>query len=163
MITLKSYVCDEWQAGSGAGTVLKHAVTGEEIATVGSRGLNFRKMLDYGREVGGPALRAMSFPRRAALLKEMAGVLGQHLPEFYEIAASYGATRFDAWMDIEGGIGTLAAYSSMARRRLPDSTFVVDGDVEGLSKGGTFVGQHIWVSLEGVAVGDMAARVTAGR
>ena len=109
-------------------------------------------MLEYGRNVGGPALRAMTFPQRGELLKKMAGVLNGHLEEFYEIAAAYGATKRDAWMDVEGGIGTLFVYSSLGRKALPDSSFIVDGEVAGLSKEGTFVGRHIRVPLEGVAV-----------
>ena len=46
----------------------------------------------------------------------------------------------------------LNAYASKGRRELPNDTVYVDGDVEPLSKGGTFVGQHIATSLHGVAV-----------
>ncbi len=152
MITLKSYFCGEWQAGDGDGRPLFHAVTGEQVAACSTDGFDFKAMLEYGRNVGGPALRAMTFPQRGELLKKMAGVLNAHLPEFYEIAAAYGATKKDAWVDIEGGIGTLFVYSGLGRKALPDKTFLVDGEVAGLSKGGTFVGRHIHVPLEGVAV-----------
>ncbi len=152
MRALKSYACGEWIEGSGKGAVVENAVTGEAIGLVSSEGLDFKKMLDYARQVGGPALRGLTFPKRAELIKDVAGVLKEHLPELYEIARSYGATKADAWMDIEGGLGTLLVFSGLGRKKLPDGAFLVDGDVEGLSKEGTFVGRHIWVSLEGAAV-----------
>jgi oxepin-CoA hydrolase/3-oxo-5,6-dehydrosuberyl-CoA semialdehyde dehydrogenase len=152
MVTLKSYACGEWKAGTGRTRVLQHAVTGEEIASCSSEGIDFAGMADYGRNKGGPALRAMPFPERAALLKKMAGVLNEHLDEFHQIASTYGATRLDAKLDIEGGIGTLGFYASLGSKKLPHSTFLTDGDVARLSKPGNFVGRHIYVPLEGVAV-----------
>jgi oxepin-CoA hydrolase/3-oxo-5,6-dehydrosuberyl-CoA semialdehyde dehydrogenase len=152
MITLKSYACGEWKSGSGKGRVLHHAVTGEEIAACSSEGLDFAAMLQWGRDKGGPTLRAMTFPERAALLKNMAGALNEHLEEFHQITAAYGATRADAMMDVEGGIGTLGFYASLGGKKLPPSTFLTDGDAARLSKPGNFVGRHICVPLEGVAV-----------
>ncbi len=72
--------------------------------------------------------------------------------EFYELSKATGATRTDSWIDVEGGIGTLFAYASKGRRELPNSTFYLDGPPEILSRGGSFVGQHICVPLEGAAV-----------
>jgi oxepin-CoA hydrolase/3-oxo-5,6-dehydrosuberyl-CoA semialdehyde dehydrogenase len=46
----------------------------------------------------------------------------------------------------------LLAYASKGRRELPDATVYVEGDVEPLGKGGTFLGQHIATPLHGVAV-----------
>src|SRR5206468_5541635 len=57
-----------------------------------------------------------------------------------------------SWVDIEGGIGTFFAYGSLGRREFPDETFYVDGSVERISKGGTFLARHLCVPLEGVAV-----------
>src|SRR5438105_2759681 len=152
MVRLKSYACGKWEPGAGAGQVLRHAVTGQEVAAAGSDGLNFGAMLDYGRSLGGPLLRKMTFPERAGLLKKMTEVLSAHAPEFHQIAAAYGATKSDAFMDIEGGIGTLAVYAGLGSKQLPNATFLIDGDVSRLSKEGTFVGRHIAVPLEGVAV-----------
>ena len=152
MITLKSYVAGEWKDGTGRPRVLRHAVTGEEIAQLGSEGVDFAAMLAYGRDKGGPALRQMTFPERAAILKKMAGVLNEHRDELNQIAASYGATAKDAALDVDGGIGTLAFYASLGTKKLPESTFLVDGEAARLSKDGNFVGRHIYVPLEGVAV-----------
>ena len=152
MISLKSYASGQWRAGTGKERVLHHAVTGEPLATCSSEGLDFRGMLDWGRGTGGPALRAMSFPERAAVLKKMAGVLNEHLGELYEVAATYGATQADAKMDVDGGVATLGYFASLGSKKLPATHFLVDGDEERLSKDGHFVGRHILVPLEGVAV-----------
>jgi oxepin-CoA hydrolase/3-oxo-5,6-dehydrosuberyl-CoA semialdehyde dehydrogenase len=152
MVTLESYACGEWRRGRGKPRVLRHAVTGEPIAEVSSEGLDFGAMLRWGRERGGPALRKMTFPERAAVLKKMTGVLNEHVEELRELATSYGATAKDARLDVDGGIGTLAFYASLGAKQLPESRILVDGDVSPLSKGGNFVGRHVYVPLEGVAV-----------
>src|SRR3990172_11192993 len=152
MVTLESYACGEWRRGRGSPRVLRHAVTGEPIAEISSEGLDFGAMLRWGRERGGPALRKMTFPERAAVLKKMAGVLNEHIEELRELATSYGATAKDARLDVDGGIGTLAFYASLGAKQLPESRILVDGDVSPLSKGGNFVGRHVYVPLEGVAV-----------
>src|SRR5690349_15822080 len=121
MVRLKSYACGKWEPGEGAGQVLRHAVTGKEVATASSEGLDFRGMLEYGRSLGGPLLRKMTFPERAALLKKMTEVLSGHSAEFHQIAAAYGATKSDAFMDIEGGIGTLAVYAGLGAKQLPNA------------------------------------------
>lgn len=149
---LESYVQGSWTSGRGAGVALRDASTGEVVAHADSGGIDFGVTLAYGRRVGGAALRGLSFHQRAAMLKS----LGKHLmglkEEFYELSYRTGATRSDSWVDIEGGIGTMLAYAARGSRELPNSTVLLDGDVEGLSKGGTFVGQHICTSLEGVAL-----------
>jgi oxepin-CoA hydrolase/3-oxo-5,6-dehydrosuberyl-CoA semialdehyde dehydrogenase len=109
-------------------------------------------MVAYARSVGGPALRAMTFHQRARMLKALAQYLMARKDGYYAVSAATGATKRDGWVDIEGGIGTLFAFSSRGRREFPDETFHVEGPTEGLSKGGTFVGRHICVPLEGVAV-----------
>jgi len=72
--------------------------------------------------------------------------------ELYELSYQTGATRKDGWIDIEGGAGTLFSFSSKGRRELPDAHVLLDGPLEQLSTGGTFVGQHIYTSLQGAAV-----------
>jgi oxepin-CoA hydrolase/3-oxo-5,6-dehydrosuberyl-CoA semialdehyde dehydrogenase len=152
MQTLRNYAMGEWVEGTGKATELFHAVTGEPVAAASSGGLDFKAMATYAREVGGPKLRALTFHQRAALLKAMAKHLMERKEDFYRLSAATGATRSDSWVDIEGGIGTFFAYSSRGRREFPNETFHVEGPTEPLSKGGTFVGRHIAVPLEGVAV-----------
>ncbi|MBM3908504.1 MAG: phenylacetic acid degradation bifunctional protein PaaZ [Gemmatimonadetes bacterium] len=141
-----------WVQGTGKRTPLHHAVTGAVIAEAGSGGLDFGGMVRYARTVGGPTLRAMTFHQRARMLKALAQYLTARVESYYAVSAATGATRRDGWVDIEGGIGTLFAYASRGRREFPDEPFHVEGPAERLSKEGTFVGRHICVPLEGVAV-----------
>lgn len=149
---LESYACGHWQAGRGDAITVDNAVTGEPVARVSSAGLDFAAMLDWGRRTGGPALRELTFHERALRLKALAKYLMDRKETYYALSAATGATRTDSWVDIEGGIGTLFAYSSMGRRQLPNARFVIDGDPEPLSKRGSFIGQHICTPLHGVAV-----------
>lgn len=149
---LKSYAQGKWFAGSGEGIALRDATTGAVIARASAAGLDFRGMLDYARRIGGPALRALTFHERAALLKALAKYLGERKDEFYALSYATGATKTDSWIDIDGGLGTLFTYASKGVRELPDSRVYVDGGVEVLAKSGAFIGQHIFTPLEGVAV-----------
>ena len=149
---LGSFVAGEWVTTSGAATELFHAVTGAKIAEASTAGIDFGAMVEYARTVGGPALRRRTFHDRALMLKAMAQYLLARKDEFYVVSAATGATKQDSWIDIEGGIGTFFAYASRGRREFPNETFYIDGPTEPLSKGGTFVGRHICVPLEGVAV-----------
>ncbi len=72
--------------------------------------------------------------------------------DYHEISFTTGTTKRDAFVDIEGGIGTLFTYSGVARRQMPNSTVLLDGGVERLSKNGTFVGRHILTSRQGLAL-----------
>ena len=72
---LKNYALGEWIEGKGTGTSLYNAATGDEVAVASSDGLDFRAMLEYGRTVGGPTLRAMTFHQRARILKALAQYL----------------------------------------------------------------------------------------
>jgi oxepin-CoA hydrolase/3-oxo-5,6-dehydrosuberyl-CoA semialdehyde dehydrogenase len=149
---LENYVCGEWVAGTGPATDLFHAVTGDKIAEATTSGIDYGAMVDYAKRVGGPALRRMTFHERALKLKALAQYLMARKDDFYAVSAATGATKADSWVDIEGGIGTLFAYASRGRREFPNERFYIDGPTEMLSKGGSFVGRHICVPLEGVAV-----------
>jgi oxepin-CoA hydrolase / 3-oxo-5,6-dehydrosuberyl-CoA semialdehyde dehydrogenase len=149
---LQSYVGGQWRSGDGQGVLMRDASTGEVVAEAGSAGIDFAATLAYARDVGGPALRAMTFHERAAMLKALAKRLTELKEEFYTLSYCTGATKSDSWIDIDGGIGTVFAFASKAGRELPNSRVYLDGSVEGLSKTGTFMGQHIYVSREGAAV-----------
>ncbi|MDQ3465582.1 MAG: phenylacetic acid degradation bifunctional protein PaaZ [Actinomycetota bacterium] len=149
---LESYVGGKWYAAPDEGTSLADAVTGEEVARVSSAGLDLPAMLHYGRSVGGPALRDLTFHQRAVILKELATKLGADKEEFYALSTRTGATRGDNAFDIDGGLGTLFSYSSKGRRELPNDTIVLDGPAEPAGRGGTFLGQHVYTSRLGVAV-----------
>src|SRR5271155_4100199 len=149
---LPSYVCGKWLSGLEAGVAMRDATTGELIAEVSSLGLDFRAILRHARETGGPALRAMTFHQRAALLRALAKRLTDLKDEFYALSYRTGATKNDSWIDIDGGIGTVFAFAGKGARELPNASVYIDGEVESLSKAGTFLGQHLYVSREGAAV-----------
>ena len=148
---LKNYALGRWVAGDGKGQALYNAITGTKIAETSSRGLDFGEMMDYARKVGGPTLRKMTFHERGRMLKALALHLISIKDKFYALSAQTGATKLDSWIDIEGGIGNLFTYASL-RKQFPDETFYVDGETAPLSKGGSFIGQHICVPKLGVAI-----------
>lgn len=151
MNKLQNYAAGQWVAGADNGQDLYNAITGEVVATASSKGLDFARMCDYARTVGGPKLRKMTFQERGLMLKALALHLQSKKEDFYKVSWATGATRADSWVDIEGGIGNLFTYASL-RRQFPDETFCYDGDVAKLSKGNTFIGHHICVPKEGVAI-----------
>ena len=149
---LESYALGGWIAGAGQGVQLASAIDGSVVAEISSEGLDFGAMVEYGRRVGGPALRRLSFHQRAVMLKQLGLFLMEQKEAFYQLSRHTGATRNDSWIDIEGGIGTLFAYSSKARREMPNDSVYLDGQPEVLSRNGSFMGQHLYTSLRGVAV-----------
>jgi oxepin-CoA hydrolase / 3-oxo-5,6-dehydrosuberyl-CoA semialdehyde dehydrogenase len=148
---LKNYAEGKWVAGMNDSEPLFNAVTGDAIYNAGSTGLDFGAMMYYARTVGGPALRKLTFQERGRMLKALAMYLLERKEQFYLVSSYTGATRADSWVDIEGGIGNLFAYASL-RRQFPDECYYVDGDTAKLSKNNTFIGHHIMVPREGVAV-----------
>jgi oxepin-CoA hydrolase/3-oxo-5,6-dehydrosuberyl-CoA semialdehyde dehydrogenase len=151
-MVLGSYVNGSWTSPSAEGTPLLDAVTGEQVTTISSAGVDMGAALAYGRAVGGPALRGLTFHERAAILKSVGQFLREHRPELYALSARTGATLSDARFDVDGGIGVLASYASQGRRELPGDTVLLDGDAAQLGKGGQFLGQHILTPRHGVAV-----------
>src|SRR5579863_10557133 len=151
MLKLENYITGRWITGDGEGQPLYNAFNGDLIAHASTRGLDFAAILDFARNTGNPALRRMTFPERGRMLRALAVHLREHLEEFYRISYLTGATRADSWIDLEGGIGNLFSYASL-RRKFPDASFCLDGEGMNLSKGNTFMGQHILVPKEGTAV-----------
>jgi oxepin-CoA hydrolase/3-oxo-5,6-dehydrosuberyl-CoA semialdehyde dehydrogenase len=151
MQKLQNFALGQWVSGSGTGTELFDAVNGELVTVADSTGLDFGAMLNYGRETGGPALRKMTFQERGRMLKALALYLTERKAAYYAVSVKTGATKIDSWIDIDGGIGNLFAYASL-RKQFPDSSFYVDGELAKLSKEGTFIGHHIMVPKEGIAL-----------
>lgn len=147
----QNYVQGQWLDGEGVETNLYNAITGEQFGTCSSKGLDFEGILAYGRKTGGSVLRKMTFQERGRMLKALAMYLMDRKEKYYTVSAWSGATRVDSWIDIEGGIGNLFANASL-RRQFPDLPFYVDGTTVPLSKGGTFIGHHIMVPKDGVAI-----------
>jgi len=147
----QSYALGHWIDGEGTETNLYNAITGERIGETSSVGLDYKDMLDYGVRYGGFALRKMTFQERGRMIKALALHLMTKKNYYYEVSSWTGATKVDSWIDIEGGIGNLFANASL-RRQFPDLSYYVDGVAAPLSKEGTFIGHHIMVPKEGVAI-----------
>ncbi|HEY5149223.1 MAG TPA: phenylacetic acid degradation bifunctional protein PaaZ, partial [Mycobacterium sp.] len=101
---------------------------------------------------GGPALRELPFHERALALKRLATHLNGLRDQFYALSSWTGATKRDALVDVDGGIGVLFSYASKGRRELPNTTVLLDGPTERLGRGGQFVGQHIYTPRRGIAL-----------
>lgn len=150
MQRFQNYILGQWVDGSGVETPLYNAITGIQFGEVSSAGIDFGEVLDYGRKKG-DALRKMTFQERGRMLKALALFLLDRKEKYYQISALTGATKVDSWIDIEGGIGNLFANASL-RRQFADLPYHIDGVAAPLSKNGTFIGHHIMVPKEGVAV-----------
>jgi oxepin-CoA hydrolase / 3-oxo-5,6-dehydrosuberyl-CoA semialdehyde dehydrogenase len=151
MKKIPNYIMGKWVEHEGAGIPQYNAITGEQISTVGSEGLDYSAMADYARRVGNPALRKMTFQERGQMIKALAMYLFELRKKYYPLSSLTGATKTDSWIDIDGGIGTLFAYASL-RKKFPNQPFYLDGELAPLSKEGTFAGHHIMVPKRGVAI-----------
>jgi oxepin-CoA hydrolase/3-oxo-5,6-dehydrosuberyl-CoA semialdehyde dehydrogenase len=149
---VSSFAAGEWVAPGEGARNIPSAVTGEVIASAGNAALDVQAMLDHAKSLGGPALRKMTFHERAKMIKAIAVHLGEHKQELYDLSFDTGATQTDHLIDIDGGIGTLFVFASKGRREMPDGHVYLDGDVEQLSRHGTFLGQHVCTPLQGAAV-----------
>jgi 3,4-dehydroadipyl-CoA semialdehyde dehydrogenase len=152
MKSLRSYVGDRWVEGSGNPQTLVNPATEEPLAQVSSEGIDLAAGLDHARTRGGPALRALSFAERGALLKAMAQAIQAQRDEVLDLAiANGGNTRSDAKFDVEGAIATLSAYAEIGET-LGAAKFLVDGDGVQLGRSPRFHGQHMCVPRVGVAL-----------
>ncbi|MEI8073631.1 MAG: phenylacetic acid degradation bifunctional protein PaaZ [Bacteroidota bacterium] len=151
MRQLENYILGHWVKGDGEGQTLYHAVNGDAIASASTRGLDLASVLHFARQKGNPALRKMSFQERGLMLRALALHLREHLHKFYPISYQTGATKADSWVDIEGGIGNLFAYASL-RKKFPDQPYCLDGEYHSLSKSNSFMGHHLLIPKEGVAI-----------
>ena len=148
MQQLESYLNGSWHPGSG--TPLHDPTTGETVAECGSEGLDLAAAVRHGREVGGPALRAMTFPERAAMLKALAGAIHEIRDELLDLARINGGnTRGDGKFDVDGATGTLAAYASFGKR-LGDRPYLTDGEGVQLGRTPRFWGRHVRVPRPGL-------------
>ncbi len=152
MNKLGNLVADRWIEGDGDGKLLASAISGEAVASITSNGLDFKAILEHAKSVGGPNLRKLTFHERGDMLKALAQHLNEIKEEFYALSTQTGATRKDSWPDIDGGISTMFVFSSKGRREMPNDHIYLDGNVEQLSRNGTFVGQHICTPKLGAAI-----------
>jgi 3,4-dehydroadipyl-CoA semialdehyde dehydrogenase len=149
---IPNYVMGEWRDGTGEGIALVDPCTGEELARASSDGVDLSAAVDYARAQGGPALRALSFKERGALLAKAVEVLNANRDRYADIALrNSGNTKTDAAIDIDGGTGTLFFYSRLASK-LGDAKFLKDSGFDRMTKDEAFQGMHIWVPLVGAAI-----------
>ena len=152
MYKLQSYLKDAWVSGTGTPRVLVNPATEEPLAETNTEGLDLAGALAHARDVGGPALRALTFAERGALLKEMSRALYAQREELLLLSSQCnGATRGDSKFDVDGATGTLSAYAYLGKG-LGDRHFLLDGEADKLSKGARYVGQHVRMPRPGVAV-----------
>jgi len=148
---LRSHLAGRW-IGKTAAIPLAHAVTGDTVAHTHREQPDFGEALAFARGDGLRGLLALDFQRRASILRALAKRLAERKEALYAISAWTGATRRDGWIDIEGGIGTLIAYASLAAAELPSGNLVHEGPASSLGKRNTFAGTHVLVPRRGVAV-----------
>jgi len=149
---ISSYVGGNWIPPDNTAKPILSATTSEPVARIGSATLDTEILLNYARFQGGPALRELTFHERATRLKVLATMLNDHKAALTELSFHTGSTRADSKIDIDGGIGTVFVFASKGKREMPDAKVLCDGDVEQLSRTGTFVGQHIYTPRLGVSV-----------
>ena len=152
MITLQSYIQDQWYLGQEKPTTLTNPATEEAIATTDTSGIDTAAVLEHARLVGGAALRAMSFAERGALLKAMSRALYAERERLIDVSCiCNGATRKDSKFDIDGATGTLSYYAKLGSE-LGEASILTDGDAERLTANARFVGQHVYLPRPGVAI-----------
>ncbi len=151
LIKQPNYIQGRWVKHKKDGLLQVNAIDGSIISSCSSEEVDFKAVLKYGRETGSPVLRKMTFHERGRMIKALALHLHGIRKKYYPISFLSGATKTDSWIDIDGGIGNLFAYASL-RKKFPNETFYTEGEAANLSKGGTFIGHHVMVPKQGVAV-----------
>jgi oxepin-CoA hydrolase / 3-oxo-5,6-dehydrosuberyl-CoA semialdehyde dehydrogenase len=149
--TLQSFIANQW-IGVQSAQALRSAVNGKTIAHTHQEAVDFSQAVDYARTVGVPAMLKLDFQKRAQILRALAKYLNERKETLYAISLHTGATRTDSWVDIEGGTGTLQAYSAMGANELPTGNIIHEGAPISLGKTGAFMGTHILVPRGGLAV-----------
>lgn len=149
---LLNHLGGQWVAGRGTGTALFDPVLGNELVRVDATGLDLRAGFAFAREHAGPALRALGYAQRAALLGAAVKVLQANRDTYYEIAtANSGTVKNDSAVDIDGGIFTLAHYARLGES-LGDRPHLLDGEATRLGKDPLFQSQHVLSPARGVAL-----------
>lgn len=153
MKNLQSFVKDAWVSGNGSNAITLHNATTEAaMAVADTGGVDFSAVLAHGRQVGGPALRAMTFAQRGEMLSKLSQAVVNHRDELLTLGIeNAGNTRSDAKFDVDGASATLAYYGELCRT-LGDARHLVDGDPVPLGRSSRLSGGHLYTSRMGVAV-----------
>ena len=154
MHRVESYTMGAWHRPPADGRALLDAANGQPVAELSPTAIDMAAAVAYGRDVGGPALRELTFHQRASILRNIGKMLlaDETKERLYDLSYCTGATRADSWIDIGGGAGVLMSYASQARRELPNSTVAVEGATEALSRDDSFSAVHVLTARRGVEV-----------
>jgi phenylacetic acid degradation protein PaaN len=151
MKRLKSYLAGSWHEGQGDPIVLHNPATEAPVAEL-SRATGLGEALAHARTVGGPALRALTFAQRGALLARLAKRVHAHREALLDLAMDNGGnTRGDAKFDIDGGTAVLASYAELAAE-LGDAPWLLEGEATPIMRGSKLRAQHVLVPRLGVAI-----------
>ena len=152
MITLRSYVGDSWVTGGSPRTPLFNPATEEQIAEASTTGIDFAKAVSHARQVGGPELSRLTFAARGKILLAASQALLGARDELIGLAMENGGnTRSDAKFDVDGAIGTLAAYGELGTK-LGEKTYLRDGEGVQPTRSARLWGEHLWLPRQGVAI-----------
>ncbi|GAA1346843.1 phenylacetic acid degradation bifunctional protein PaaZ [Falsarthrobacter nasiphocae] len=153
---LPSFLSGSWTNPSDAAqdgvAELRDASTGAVVGLMPKASADLASAFEYARTAGRDSLGDLTFHERALRLKALAQHLTANKDRLYELSAKTGATRIDSMVDVDGGIGVLFTMASKGRRELPNATVIPDGPTEVLSKDGSFIGEHVYSRIPGVAV-----------
>ena len=151
---LPSYILGDWWTPQNPSKVspVADANTGAHLTDVSTEGIDTAAVINYARTVGQKSLGELTLHERALRLKQLAQYLNSHKQELYDLSFATGSTQKDHAFDVDGGIGTTFTFSSKGRRELPNANVIPDGAVEQLSKDGSFIGEHVYQRMPGVAV-----------
>jgi 3,4-dehydroadipyl-CoA semialdehyde dehydrogenase len=149
---LPNYVNGQWSEGTGPGAPLLDPVTGDELARISSQGVDLEKALAFARTYGGPALRQLTYARRAEMLGKIAEALAANRDEYFRVSLlNLGANQADASFDVDGAIYTMKYYAKIGRA-LAEGKMLKEGAQIPLSKSNAFAGQHFLIPAKGLAV-----------
>jgi len=149
---LHNYVNGQWSEGAGPGEPLTDPVTGDELASISSQGINLEAALAFARTHGGPALRQLTYAQRVEMLSKISDVLAANRDDYFRLSLlNLGATQADASFDVDGAIYTMKYYSKIGRA-LAEGKMLKEGAPVPLSKSNAFVGQHFLMPTKGAAV-----------
>ena len=151
MKQLHSYLQGSWKPGIGDDISLLDPTT-EGAVAVCKKADSLAGAVAWGRTTGGPALRAMTFAERGALLGDMARIVSEHRDELLTLAANNGGnTRGDGKFDIDGGTAVLSAYAEIAKE-LGDTPWLVEDEPALLFHGSKLRAQHVSLPRHGLAI-----------
>ena len=152
MNIIKHYYNEKWHCCGEPFHALFDPYNHTKIGYYSSEQIDYKSIVKHARHIGIKNIQRYTIYERALHIRQLASYLTNQKKSLKDLSIKTGAVKKDTWLDIDGGIATLFIISSKARRELDDNFFHLDGMLEPLSVKGTFVGQHIYVPKNGIAV-----------